>query len=93
MFFKLIHCSSVAECTVRAVEMSWFNKLDLAAVFFFFRSVALNLNPEKGNTREKIRALQGEHSRGDATEHWALLAPSKHSLITRAAFNTFVEMS
>lgn len=90
MFFKLIHCSSETECTVRAVEMGWFNKSDLAAAF---RSVALDLNPEKGNTMEKIRAAQGENRHGDMTEESVLLAPSKSCLITRAAFNTFIEMS
>lgn len=88
---KLIRCSSEAECTVRAMEMSWFNKLDLAAVIFC--SVALTLNPEKGNTMEKIRALQGENSHGAMTEESVLLAPFKSSLITRASFNTSIGMS
>ena len=42
---------------------------------------------------EKIRALQGENIHGDVTEESALFAPSKSSLIARAAFNTFIEMS
>lgn len=42
---------------------------------------------------EKIRAAQGENRHGDMTEESVLLAPSKSSLITRAAFNTFIEMS
>lgn len=42
---------------------------------------------------EKIRAVQGEDRHGDMTEESVLLAPSKNSLITRAAFNTFIEMS
>jgi len=42
---------------------------------------------------EKIRALQGENSHGDAMKEWALLAPSKSSLITRAAFRASAEMS
>lgn len=42
---------------------------------------------------EKIRALQGQNSHGDVTEELVLLASSKSSLMTRAVFNAFFEMS
>lgn len=57
--------------------------------------VALNLNPAKGTTVEKVKkkTAQAENSPGDAVEESELLAPSKSSVSTRDAFGAFLGMS